>query len=249
MLQRDENLKFKSVDACNNYSDFYEKHVQISHCKSIELFMKTLGQMNDLWKKARKLRITGSICYEIYTYSDNKKADWKKKFKNVFLSDFEGNASTNHGIINEDNALKKYEQVFQVKIEKTGLLVRPSCPWMGYSADGVVWTSKVLIEVKCPVDGKDKTISEILSKLSYLELVNGVYIFKQKHKYYAQVQLGMMLLGFEKCHFIIYSSFDDSFIVFEISYNSTFSENMFNVLKCTYFNHILPCIKENQKTN
>ncbi|KAL7294545.1 hypothetical protein TKK_0012072 [Trichogramma kaykai] len=48
LLQRDENLKFESVDICNNYSNFYEKYVQISHCESVELFMKTLGQMNDL---------------------------------------------------------------------------------------------------------------------------------------------------------------------------------------------------------
>ncbi|KAL7307129.1 hypothetical protein TKK_0000855 [Trichogramma kaykai] len=118
----DEHLRSVKVDV-DCQSEYYQK-------KAVKLFMDTLGQSNIIWHNARKCRITGSMCYELYTYSFNANPDWMRKCQN--------------------KAILLYEQNLDVKVEKTGFLVNPTCPWLGFSADGVQWDSKLLIEIKCP---------------------------------------------------------------------------------------------------
>uniref|UniRef100_A0ABD2VUL1 YqaJ viral recombinase domain-containing protein n=1 Tax=Trichogramma kaykai TaxID=54128 RepID=A0ABD2VUL1_9HYME len=169
--------------------------------------------------------------------------NWMKKCQSVFYSNFKGNTSTNHGILHEDKAILLYEQNLDVKVEKTGFLVNPTCPWLGFSADGVQWDSKLLIEIKCPERGKTVSASQLIEKLSFINNVNGKHVLNKNHKYYAQVQSGMMLLGLPRCHFVVYCSFDESMVIFEVEYSPTFTCNMFNVLKKIYFYYVLPCLE------
>ncbi|KAJ8909629.1 hypothetical protein NQ315_007337 [Exocentrus adspersus] len=67
---------------------------------------------------------------------------WPKKFSNKFVE---------HGIEQEENARKTYENVFNVKVYKGGLLISPAHPWLGYSADG-----------------RQSTISDILKECKFL---------------------------------------------------------------------------------
>lgn len=89
--------------------------------------------------------------------------------KKVWYSAFKGNSNTRHEILNEDKARKKYEELVQkyyerllvdrdvkiiMTVEVLGILVQPEIPWLAYSADGIVWASRVLVEIKCPVISK-----------------------------------------------------------------------------------------------
>lgn len=206
--------------------------------------MKTLGQNNDIWKSARQCRITGSVCYKIYTYAYNKKPNWIKKVDGIFYSKFEGNSNTRHGTLNETKAIQEYENLLDIKTEKAGFFVSPLCPWLGYSADSISWSTNTLIEVKCPVLGKTKTASEVIKNVPFIStLVNNKITLKKNHQYYAQVQLGMMLLGFPQCHFVVYSSFDNSVFVIEVLYDKIYCDCMAVVLKQAYFTHILPILE------
>lgn len=228
-------------------SSFYQSTVQISHQKAIYIFINSINQNNDVWKKERRVRITGSICYELYTYCSNKQADWKKKVLKVFFSTFQGNAVTRYGVMNENVALKIYEKQNGSKTENCGLYVNPKLLWLGYSADSINVKENCLCEIKFHLDGKKMTATALLHHLPFLNCeADGCTSFKHNHKYYGQVQLGMMLLGLPKYHSIVYSSLDDSIAVLEVFYDDIFTKTMVKTLHSAYFNHILPILESIQ---
>lgn len=78
-------LSLQESNFIKNLSEFQVRAVQ-SCCESFvatlnkdayELCMKTKSFHSE-WKKERQCRITGSRCYELFTYAKNKQADWKK---------------------------------------------------------------------------------------------------------------------------------------------------------------------------
>ncbi|KAL7306682.1 hypothetical protein TKK_0001355 [Trichogramma kaykai] len=182
--------------------------------------MKTINQTNNLWKNARRCRITGSVCYELFTYCSNKTPDWVKKVEKVFFPTFRGTSNTLYGLRNEGKALDLYAELFEVTVHRCGLIVHPTVPWLAYSADGIVRSENILLE------------------FTYQQ--NDNTALKEQHKYYGQVQLGMLLLNCPKCHFIVYSSFDHSIAVIEIGYDQKFVKNMLKSLKDAYFKYLLP---------
>lgn len=92
-----------------------------------------------------------------------------------------------------------------------GLVISRENPWLAYSPDGVTVDENgitKLIEIKCPLLGETKTIRDVVPSIKYLTENSTL---KEKHSYYAQVQIGMAILNILKTDFIIYASFDDSF--------------------------------------
>ncbi|XP_023314116.1 uncharacterized protein LOC111694471 [Trichogramma pretiosum] len=240
-----ENKILPDPPTINISSDFYWKCVTITNEEAVNIFVKTVGQNNSVWHEERKKRITGSICYEIFTYCTNRNPDWEKKVLRIFNSDFKGNDNTTHGIVNESVALKIYSKQFGFNISKAGFFVHPKVPWLGYSADGINVEQNCLVEVKCPIDGKKMSANLLLQHLPFLSVqTDGSIILKNNHKYYGQIQLGMLLLGLSKCHFIIFSSFDDSIVVLEVLYDKDFALNMFYSLHDAYFLNILPVLEK-----
>ena len=88
-------------------------------------------------------RITGSICYNLFTYAKNKNPDWNKKLKSVFNSSFKGTEDTVYGLMCEPEARDCFERDNpESEIVQIGILINPLLPWLGYSADGIVCTNK-----------------------------------------------------------------------------------------------------------
>lgn len=107
------------------------------------------------WQKQRKFRITGSRCYQIFTY---KQSNWKQKSISYFWPKSFTNKFVRHGIAQEGNARNKYTQITGNLVEETGFIVSSSSPWIGYSPDGVIIDNgkpSKLLEIKCPFIGKD----------------------------------------------------------------------------------------------
>ncbi|KAL4104380.1 hypothetical protein QTP88_019681 [Uroleucon formosanum] len=84
---------------------------------------------------------------------------------------------------------------WQIKSNKYfSLYVSNKNPWLGYSADGVVFEFGKpikLLEIKCPFLGKTAGIKEVLEKCKYISIVKGIYTLKNRHPYYGQIQLGI----------------------------------------------------------
>lgn len=90
-------------------------------------------------------------------------------------------------------------------VEKTGVVINHNIPWIPCSPDGIARDQGRLIEVKC--SEMDKTLQELkmAEKACCVTVENCIVYLKPKHKYYGQVQLGMIItnLGFQ---FIFFKS-------------------------------------------
>lgn len=174
------------------------------------------------------------------------------------------NQYTEHGIKVEDDARKVFcKNNPSLKVFQTGLLVSSLNSWLSYSPDGVVFFNGLpdaILEIKVPFKGKDSTILEALQVGSFKtclvtkkqrkknekkgkeetkeELVFPLQL-EEKHKYYAQVQLGMFMLDVPKAYFVMYSSFDKSIETIEVKYNESFTTLMLRTVKKCYFDIML----------
>lgn len=196
-----------------------------------------------IWEKERKLRITGSRCYSLYTYTTNKKPNWVTKAQKYFNIINFSNKYVRHGIANEPIARQLYVDTNpNCTIFEPGLLVSHENPWTGYSADGIVFESgkpSKLLEIKCPFMGKNFGIKKLLKTCKYLEKKNGTYCLKNRHAYYGQIQLGMHLFNLSLTDFCIYSSFNNSMYVINVKKDNNFIFEMLNILKKVYFDYML----------
>lgn len=201
----------------------------------------TVGQDNDLWLMFKSRRFTGSICYNLYTYLKNKNSNWEEKLKNTFTnSDFKSQAMEN-GIMYEgdgrDAYVKTYPNVQDVTI---GIFVHPLVPWLGSSADGIVFDNgspTKLLEIKVPVKGKKFPPSTIINQLKYLDETGHL---KHKHNYYGQVHLCMALYNLSSCDFIIYCTCADTNAVDTVMFDEKFVLDLLERLATVYFKKILP---------
>lgn len=198
--------------------DFYKKYVALDLEKAINVCLRTQHQNNDSWMWERRVRITCSKAYQLYTYVSNKNPEWHNKIRKFVLDSFKGNSNTRHGNLMEKNAIQAYTRQLDYEVTRMGLLINPSISWLGFSPDGIVLNSHI-VEVKCPKEGRTNTASAVVTKLKYLEEDGkGNFVLKKKHQYYCQVQLGMFISNLHICHLVIYSSFDDSCYVIGINF-------------------------------
>lgn len=158
---------------------FFQKNVAISLQEAIQLCFDTLFQNNELWKVARKIRITASIAYKLFTYYQNNhnEDEWKKKVDEHLSDNFQGTADTKHGIAMEEKARRFYEKATGNKIQQVGFMVNHRIPWLGCSPDGIV-KDVCLIEIKSPKIVKTKSISESIKCIKYLQVNGKSIVFK-----------------------------------------------------------------------
>ncbi|KAJ8685648.1 hypothetical protein QAD02_021441 [Eretmocerus hayati] len=191
------------------------------------------------WFEKREKVITGTKCYDLYTF--------------LYFT----NPAMEHGTKYEPQARK----VFQLdnprfEIIETGLIQYPSLEWLGVTSDGEVFMDGkpiAVLEVKCPVSGKDSSIDEVVNgKIGkYLEEFNGNIILKKNHSYYGQVQLSMAITNAELAYFVMHSPYDQKNRVIEVTKDLPFLEKMLPELKRLYFCLLLPeiCCRESRFCN
>ncbi|KAJ8685150.1 hypothetical protein QAD02_020943 [Eretmocerus hayati] len=220
---------------------WYQSNVAVTLESAVDLCMKTKSQSGRIWKAARRKRMTGANAYKYITplRYPGKVVNWNDKVHKQLQDTFKGNANTNHGIRMEPIARAKYAEISGFTVTKTGSLVNPNLPWLLTSLDGIVLGSHT-IEIKCPVDGKSKTVDEIIGTLSYIETSeSGIYSLKKKHTYYCQVQLGMFVSNLKYCDFIIYSSYENGCGVIRVPYDEDVMREYLKSLQYVYFCHML----------
>lgn len=170
-----------------------------------------------LWDIGRKYRITGSRCYSLYTYTSNKNPNWITNSLKYFIGNSFTNKFVKHGIEMEPLAKLLYKYVNpDCTIFEPSLLVCQDNPWLGYSADGIIFQPGMhtkLLEIKCPYNGKTEGIKYVIQNCKYLVKENDVYTLKTRHAYYEQVQLGMFVNNLASTDFCIYSSYDNGMYI------------------------------------
>lgn len=209
------------------------------------LNLAKISQSDEKWKKARKTRITASVCYDLYTYykNDNGNRDWAKKLSPIIKPLEKNISSLKYGKETEPLALKCYkERNLQHKIATVGLVVDPSIPFLGCSPDGVVVGQQKLLEIKCPTAGEKVPLNEFIGQLKYVDYRDGNYLLRRKHAYYGQVQLSMYILKLKSADFIIYSRFENDYLCIDVKYDAEFVRDLLIVLTSVYFNVFLPML-------
>ncbi|KAG5890893.1 hypothetical protein JTB14_002832 [Gonioctena quinquepunctata] len=138
-----------------------------------------------LWKDERKIRLTASIFGKIMR---GRSSDTLIKVaKDIVEPPAINVASINHGIINEDPAIREYELIQNIKVKKSGLQIHPQQQYLGASPDGLV-EDDGLIEIKCPYTIRYNEPHQACrdNLIPYCDKDSGK--LKQNHPYFYQVQ-------------------------------------------------------------
>lgn len=188
----------------------------------------------------------------MFTYARNPNAEWCQKLQKIIFTTFHGNSSTKYGNQFEIMALKLFQKHHgrnKGEIIKCGLIVNIKAPWLGFSPDGFYKEAEkelVLLEVKCPVQGKQKTIDELLHGLKYLEKSgNSGWKLKKKHAYYSQIQCGLLLSNLKLAKLLILSKKEKKVTVINVQYDEEFCSNLIFTLRNIYFTHFINFLYDN----
>lgn len=231
--------------------DYYDS-LKRSLQQCIDIASGTCCQTEELWFQERSVKVTGSKIYGLYTYISNKNPNWKKKLDTVFNSSFNGNEATVYGLQCEPVAREKYATFKNVSVVEPGLFSRPELPMVGYSGDGVVEDDSgepvELLEIKSLVVGKTNPASKLFSVASCCN--KKTKKLKEKHPYFGQIQLGMLLYGLPSCDFMLHSSVaNDKTIAYQtVPFDEVFTFNMVSKIIDLYFEEILPWLFHNRKS-
>src|SRR5215469_3540953 len=228
--------------------EFYDKNVRLTRGQIGELCAATLNQSNGAWRRARKIRITASNCYSLYTYGKGKGADWGRKIR-TYLRDFDlsGNPAVQYGVRNESVARGLYEKSEGVEVKRFGICVSRHAPFLACSPDGIVFKDgrpDRLVEIKCPYISRDVDLIQLVKnrRVPYLFFERGRLYMKKKHNYFAQVQLALCILNLRKCDFIILSQ--TTYMKIEIERDDEFLLDLLVKLKSVYFGYMLSVCME-----
>lgn len=162
------------------------------------------------------------------------------------------------GIDNEERARQDYiklmRKVSDVSVQPLGLTILPSCPYIGASGDGKIHDKSMpegcqegVLEIKCPysINGEVITSKEVHKiDLDFMGMHQGRVTLNHKHKYYAQVQGEMAVLGLTWCDFVIWTAAAESNVYIQrIEFDPDFVSKMLSKLQEFYVKHIVPHLK------
>ncbi|XP_049515793.1 uncharacterized protein LOC119435437 [Dermacentor silvarum] len=196
------------------------------------------------WKAARKNRLTASNFGVAVT-----RENWTQKgLQNLTTDrDLSRVRAIQYGVSSEAMAVQQYERTlrtFRHNIETfhCGLIVDPTCPWLGASPDRVVWDPEEqsphgIVEVKCPYSMRDLKVPSTQGSCLVKD-GNGTYRLNRTHFYYYQVIGQMALSGLTWADFVVYAP---QFLVVErIRFSESEWQKCKNRLDSFYFSTLLP---------
>ncbi|XP_062567699.1 uncharacterized protein LOC134229929 [Saccostrea cucullata] len=144
------------------------------------------------------------------------------------------------GLEHEQEAAEAYATITGNNVFKAGLVINPSCFYLGTSPDRkVIDPNSVpmygLLEIKCPN-------SDSITNLKYLTLVNNSYKLKSSHEYYYQIMGQMGLTGALWCDLFIWCK--DDYHLERINCLPGKWQEIKQKLDIFYFNCFLPkCVR------
>ena len=233
---------------------FYRTKVLVTPEEAIEIEQETRDQADsERWIVERRKRITASLVGSIAKMRSKTKRS--KKVENLLYSKFKGNAATRYGSVMENRAVLEYEAYQQqhghpnLKVEKCGLYVSLSDPWLAGTPDGMV-SDPIgddasehlgLVEIKNPFSLRSQTLMEATLKSAFcLERDGTTYSFrlKPRHDYYHQVQTQLYCTRRHWCDFVVRTN--KELFVERIYKDQSWLDINLNKLSKFYFSSLLP---------
>nr|XP_018903417.1 PREDICTED: uncharacterized protein LOC109034621 [Bemisia tabaci] len=194
----------------------------------------------DQWWAERRYRLTASDYARICKMRPStlpgrtvKSILYKVEFKS---------AATDWGNDHEDEALKKFEDVFGKQTKKCGVFIDLERPYLAASPDALVIGEKAVVEIKCPYSARAMTILEAAEKKRDFCLqrdpATGTVALKRNHDYFYQVQGQLAITEATHCYFVVWTLVDVHIEVIE--FEQTFWEAMVAKLDPFFHNHVAP---------
>ena len=129
--------------------------------------------------------------------------------KNYFFRTPFDTENLRYGRETEPKAKAAYSKLQGKEVHESGLVVSQNYPWLCASPDGLIVEedgSIVVLEIKCPVSGREGKI-----EVDYLKEGS----LSRSHPYFCQVQIQLFCCNVTKCHFFLYGSQDNYLIEIE----------------------------------
>ena len=211
--------------------------IELNNTKCEELEENTRGQSkNPLWRKERLHRLQSSNFGRICKLTDRTDADdlakaytMPSKITSKYLR---------HGNTYESVAIDEYGKITGNIVTNCGIFVNPQHPYLGSSPDGIV-NEKLLVEVKCPLTGWEKSINP--QNIPYLEEKNGSITLSKNHDYYYQIQGQLYCSNRDVCDFIVYTK--KELKIFKIEKDEPFISDMLSKLECFFNAHFKAAVE------
>ena len=144
-----------------------------------------------------------------------------------------------HGLMQEENAIKKFSELKGVQVKPCGLFIDETYSYLAASPDGRVGND-ALVEVKCPYTQRDSPIKDS-HLFPFLEKKNGELKLKCNHDFYYQIQGQLHICRKKVCYFIVYT-FVDIHVEKIHADEEFFANQMLPQLSKFWETHYLPCI-------
>uniref|UniRef100_A0A8W8NR40 YqaJ viral recombinase domain-containing protein n=1 Tax=Magallana gigas TaxID=29159 RepID=A0A8W8NR40_MAGGI len=178
--------------------------------------------LSDLWKKLHLGRITSSIIGDVLQSGDKPTSLIQQILYGSNLDKYSKlPLAVQWGVDHEMDAKEVYLQIrraiqMETDVQESGLTLCSTHSFLGASSDGRVVDNEStgLLEIKCPysISGQNGTllgISDIMSmnsKQFCLEVGELGPTLKKSHKYYAQVQGEMAIIGLPLVDFVVWTA-------------------------------------------
>ena len=192
------------------YREYVQTYTQNNYDN---LTQKTKTQsLSTMWMMHRAGRITASTAKQVYSMRDEPSESLIKII--MQYGELVDNRFTRYGKETEPKAREFYKNKIQnehhdLKVEETGFHVNAEYPYLGATPDGLVYCScheSKVLEIKCPYKYKNGLLKWETDKDFILD--NNCKA-KNNHPYYFQMQLQMLLTGFNYADLLIYSPVDN----------------------------------------
>ncbi|XP_064460237.1 uncharacterized protein LOC135386925 [Ornithodoros turicata] len=199
------------------------------------------------WHEERRHRLTSSQFGTVLI-----RKEWSLKgLENLTRQrDLSKVAAVKYGISNEPVAAQRYKEVLHnmghdAVISSCGLLVSPSCPWLGASPDRIVFDpvedSYGVVEIKCPYSLRDQQACNLPGLNFCCEVDENGPKLKRDHQYYAQLIGQMAISGLSWGDFVVYSK--DFILIERVKFSQSEWSTMKETLDYFYFDTLLPYLE------
>lgn len=208
--------------------------VESSDMNIAEIESGTRDQGSATWKDQRRGRVTASKFHRVYTrmntYKNDPDVDMKPILEDILQYRVPSSElpALKYGRSMEDTAVKSFKTVMtelghkDCVIEKCGLFISETHPFLGASPDRIVTCSccgRQTLEVKCPLNCSKSVPNE--NNVECLTVNDdGIVVLKKQHAYYTQIQGQMALAKCNNAHFFVYSNY--GYHIESISFNEEY---------------------------
>ncbi|XP_033727563.1 uncharacterized protein LOC117316887 [Pecten maximus] len=212
---------------------------------------------SDMWQKLHIGRLTSSIFGDVLHAGPQPNSLVKQIVEGSNLNRYTVlPPAVQWGIEKEPQARKDYIDLqsslsSQIGVEDTGLTLCATHAYLGASSDGRVvdGDNMGILEIKCPysIQGATVTSLEVCEIVAMghpnfcLEASSEGPRLKRSHKYYAQVQGELAIMGLPWCDFVVWTNAPKNNIcVDRVYFDAEFVSSMMPKLIAFYVNHVAP---------